>query len=320
MDSYLLTIVITTYNRKERLINQLRSIFRQPEYVSVRIIILDNNSEYDVINTFSKEFSEKELSVVEVIRRPYNIGLTGNLSTSFMYCKTKWMWLLSDDDETEENSIKTILYDIKQHEDIAVIKYSIKKFVPDEDKIISTISEYIEYYRSGVHTSGNMIFMSNNVFNLELLLPYLGLANIHSYTYIPHLIPVIRGLSDNAIKMMFTSKSIVSFIPPTPGTHWDFVPAIVGLASLADIDFGLNKTNHHELCALAVRDFPHGKFIYDLLSVKNRWKRNYYYKRVFYSLYIHDKKFHWKFFLIFYIIHFLRINKGLVAKIKNSSR
>ena len=43
-----LSIVIPTYNRKDRLIRQLRSIYNQRESSLVDIVICDNHSDYDV--------------------------------------------------------------------------------------------------------------------------------------------------------------------------------------------------------------------------------------------------------------------------------
>lgn len=303
-----LSIIITTYNRKERLFDQLRSIFRQSNYLQVELIILDNNSDYDLLTMLNLSFSKEELSIVEVIKRPYNIGMVGNLSTSFMYCKTKWMWLLSDDDETTLSSIEIILNNIHNNKEIAIFKYSIKNFYPEDFKTISTIDEFIEYYKNGSHTSGNMIFMSNNIFNLELLHPYLGYASIHGYTYIPHIIPIIAGLCSNKIKMAFIPDVIVSFKPPEPGSNWNFIPVILGLSSFGDLDVSMNKKQHNRLCSLVVRDFNHLKFIYDLSLIKKRWKRKYIYTKVFFNLYIHDRNFHWIHFFIFHIIFLFRIN------------
>jgi GT2 family glycosyltransferase len=183
----ILTIVIPTYNRKIRLINQLRSIVLQPEYKNVEVVVLDNHSDYDIANSLKEHFSFNDLSNIELKRNPFNIGGDGNLSNSFMFCKTKYMWLLSDDDETSINSIKTILANIAENENVAMFKYSIGNFVPEEDKTISNIDEFIDYYRSGVHSSGTMIFISNNIFNMELLIPYITSA----FTPFHFIIPVV---------------------------------------------------------------------------------------------------------------------------------
>ncbi len=43
-----LTIVIPTYNRKERLILQLKSIIKQDLSGVSKILIIDNNSDYNI--------------------------------------------------------------------------------------------------------------------------------------------------------------------------------------------------------------------------------------------------------------------------------
>jgi len=303
-----LTIVIPTYNRRERLLNQLKSIFKQPEYCQIHIIILDNCSNYDILNELNKNFVEIELSCVEVIQRTYNIGMVGNVSTSFMYCKTKWMWLLSDDDETTDNSLKVLLMNIKENSNIALFKYSIVNFIHEEDKLISNIDELISYYISGKHSSGGLIFMSNNVFNMELLNPYLGYANVYSYTYIPHLIPVIAGLANKKIKIKFCSERIVKYIAPDINSKWSFLPVLLGVSSFVDIDFGLKKEQQRLLCTLIARNFPQTMFISALLNINDRWKRKIIYNKVFNSLYKFKDQNCWFFYFIFYFIHYSRID------------
>ena len=309
-----LSIVIPTYNRKERLLNQLRSIFKQQKYFFTSIIILDNCSSYTIEQELNNNFSKQELSHVEVIQRVYNIGMASNISSSFMNCKTKWMWLLSDDDETEIEALDIILDNIRRNPDVAVFKYSIGGekliFVPEEDKTISSIDEYIEYYKMGVHTSGNMIFMSNNIFNLEVLKPYLGYANIYSYTYIPHLIPLIAGLAEKKVKLKLCSKAIIKYLHPVAGSEWNFITTILGLSSFADINQNITLSNkqQNELSGLVVRDFSHIKFLECLFLIKDRKARKYFYEKVFKSLYIHTNISKWRYYLIFFIMYYLNIN------------
>ena len=305
----ILTICIPTYNRKERLLNQLRSIFNQLKYSCTNIVILDNCSNYNVLQELNNSFSEKELSNVELIQRPYNIGMVGNLSTSFLYCKTKWMWLLSDDDETCKESIDLILENIEKNPDIAVFKFSIEGFAPEEDKIISTINEFIEYYKSGLHKSGNMIFISNNVFNLDILNPYLGYTNVYSYTYVPHLVSVIAGLSEKKIQLKFCPENIVKYISPDPSSKWNFLQVLLGISSFADIDFGLDKKQHHILCMLVFRNFSLTTLISQLFRIKDRWRRKYIFKKIFSSFYGYETKKRWISYLIFYFIYYSRIDK-----------
>ncbi|MDR2917481.1 MAG: glycosyltransferase [Tannerella sp.] len=314
-----LSVIIPTYNRKDRLINQLKSIFKQSQYHQINIIILDNNSDYDISSELKNTFSEPELLKTEITKRPYNIGAIGNISTSFLYSKTKWMWLLSDDDETTLISLETILHNIEQYPDTAVFKYSIcGESIPEEEKVISSIDEYIKYYKNGGHTSGNMIFISNNVFNLELLNPYLGYANIYSYTNIPHVMPVIAGLADKKVKMKFCPEAIVKYIPPVPGSGWDYTPTLLGLSSVTDISQSIKLTRKqlNELSGLLARNFSHAIFIEKLSSVKDRKIRKAFYEKIFRNLFIHHGP-KWIYYFVFYFTFYSGINViGICRKIR----
>jgi glycosyltransferase involved in cell wall biosynthesis len=320
----LLTVVIPTYNREERLINELRTIFSQPEYKNVEIVILDNHSDYDITNSLKRNFTEEELSSVELVRNPINIGMYGNISNSFMFCKTKYMWLLSDDDETLRDSIKTVLSDIENNMDIAVFKYSINNFLPEEDKIISNISEFINYYRSGSHTSGTMIFISNNIFNMELLEPFIQGA----FTLFGPFMLIIAALSTNTIRFKFCPESIVSYIPPAPGSEWNFLSSLVVASTLEKFlmsifykdNYAITKRQIIELGTLYIRDFSRTKLIIDLFKINSRWKRGYIYNKLFFDMMIHDTKHHWAFFFLFHFLNLINIDYAGLSKIKQKTK
>jgi GT2 family glycosyltransferase len=322
----ILTIVIPTYNREKRLLNQLRSIFLQPEYKDVEIVILDNHSDYDIATSLKDHFSPKELSNVELIRNPFNIGIDGNLSNSFMFCKTKYMWLLSDDDETLIDSIKAILLNIENNKDIAIFKYSIANFFPEEDKTISSIAEFIDYYRSGIHSSGTMIYISNNIFNMELLSPFI--QNV--FTPFNFFMLIFSSLSTKAFKMKFCPQSIVSYISPDAGSEWDFIPMLIRVSTFDKFamsilhkndDFVLTKRQVVELGLLIARNFPQRKLLLDLLKIRDLWKRKYIYNKLFFDVLIHGARYHWMYFFLFHLFNIINIDNvklsSMIKKIKD---
>jgi hypothetical protein len=287
----------------------LKSIFRQSFYKKVKIIILDNHSDYDIEFSLANNFTKEELSIVEIIKRPFNIGMYANVASAFLYCKTRWMWLLSDDDETCPNSIETVLSDINNAENIAVLKYSINNFHPEEEKIISNIDDYIQYYKSGLHLTGSLIFMSNNIFNMELLNPYLGYCIDYAYVGgIPHVLPVIAGLVCKKLKIKFRSFALVFYIPPDAGSEWNYSTALLRFASFFDIDFNLTKKQFFELRSIIIRSFSHSGFISQLFHIESKWKRKYIYLKVFRNLYMYDKTYPWIFFFLFYFSYYFGMN------------
>jgi len=246
-----LSIIITTFNRRDRLIRQLRSIYKQTIYNQVNIIILDNCSDYDITETLNSEFSNEELSVLELVIRPYNIGMLGNISNAFTISKTKWMWLLSDDDETTEFSICKILELIKKYPNILSIKFSkIRQFQKKDygEKRITSIRTLLDFCISDCIDLGNLIFMSNNVYNNENLKPYIKDAFTFSYTYFPHIVPILLGLCDNKKDVIFVSDSIVKYVESEIPPSYDYLVSIyLGALSIADIPFDICDRDYKDL-------------------------------------------------------------------------
>lgn len=236
----MLTIVIPTYNRKERLLQQLKSLLDQKSIDQVKILVIDNASDYDVQATIQGEFPVPR-AVIEIIRNPYNIGMAANLSSIFQHCDTEWCWALGDDDKTTENSLDIILSDINQHPDIAFTKYSLEGRVPLVDHTVADISSFFEYYSSIASYTvwGEFTFLSNNLFNIAALRPYLGYANSYSYTQVGHLIPPLFALKERAIRARFSSDTIVKYIPPAPGSGWSLEYGFLGLTTGMHLDLGL---------------------------------------------------------------------------------
>src|SRR5574344_1254415 len=96
-----LTIVITTYNRRQPLYEQLHSLEIQGQYDKYSIIVSNNCSDYDVDKWLDEKLSLDFRNIVTVHNRKYNVGSDVNIAFSFQLVETQWMWLLSDDDVTE---------------------------------------------------------------------------------------------------------------------------------------------------------------------------------------------------------------------------
>jgi len=222
-----LTVVITTFNRQYRLLVQLKSLFNQAEYEKLHIVISDNFSDYNLEEVFSNSFSSKELACIEIIKKPFNIGMIGNISNSFLLVKTKWMWLLSDDDETINNSIATIIKFIELYPFIMGLKFTKINETNIRDHIqqdVRSIPELLLFCKRYEIDLGNLIFMSNNVYNMEVVKPYLGSAFEYSYSSFPHIIPLIFGLNNNDI-LKFIPLSIVKYKDPEicPTSNYLFI-------------------------------------------------------------------------------------------------
>lgn len=113
MDIYIkpiLTISIPTYNRPDQIKKQVKLLLPQL-CENVELVIIDNCSPIPV----SELFSESEREQFKIIRNNTNIGGDANIARCFEYCKTKWLWTLSDDDYVSDNCVKLLLEKIREN-------------------------------------------------------------------------------------------------------------------------------------------------------------------------------------------------------------
>lgn len=164
-----LTVAITTYNRKEALITQLKSLECQGLYDKYQIMIFNNCSNYDVEGALKNALSADFMDIISVYNRKYNVGGDCNIALSFLQVDTPWMWLLSDDDVTMPTSLSTVLEDMETYSNVCWLKYSIDGFAKFQDKKVGNLVELFDSFRTNGHMWGEFVFMSNNVYNLQAL-------------------------------------------------------------------------------------------------------------------------------------------------------
>lgn len=278
----ILTICIPTYNRKEELLYQLESILKQEYAKYINIIIIDNLSDYNVEKAINDRFSKELVSCINVITNKYNITGSGNIASTFHHCLTKWMWLLGDDDQTTPGSIKTILEDIKTHDDVSMIKYSIKDFYPYSEEIAENFHEFINVYKNGKHPTGDLIFMSNNVYNLEKLKPYIGQTYKKSFSCIAQLIPIFEAFNKKDGKVLFRSYPIVSYLPPDKNKHWNFLRVEMEISSIAKHRYdSCSDEDFKSLCYILICNFSHAQIIKDCRTLPTKFKQLFAYQTIY---------------------------------------
>ena len=170
----LLTIAIPTYNRKGQLIRLLKSIEAQNCTNHYSILISDNCSNYSVDDAIDEAFSGEFRELIEVIRREVNGGGDYNISSIFAYANTKLFWIVGDDDELLPGAIEKVIDNYKKYPEIPFYKY-IMNGAPHtpEDIRMHNVDDLVRSHKKG-YLIGGIIFVSNNVYNIELLKPYLS--------------------------------------------------------------------------------------------------------------------------------------------------
>ncbi len=280
-----LTILIPTYNRKDRLLNTLRSISSQGHIGEYKIVIVDNSSNYDVKGTINEEFSGDFNKSVTVHRWFFNTGMSTNISIAFEFVDTKWCWFISDDDEILQGALQTIINDTKRYGNCAAIKYSINSVCDYDNSIINNVVEWAQYYMD--HPSGDKGYLSM-LYNISVLCPFLQELTVHSYSYLSFWIPVIRALNETDSTLVMSSDTLFKYKSNNDG--WSssderFLNTLLGIRTLFDSRYSLPKTTFLKFKQVFSSDlFRSRKVILRILSLPKREDRQHYYHLLKYYL------------------------------------
>ncbi len=209
-----LTVVITTYNREQPLIEQLQSLEKQGLYDKYKIIVSNNCSNYNVEASLKKALSPEFMDIITVYNRKYNVGGDCNIALSFQLVDTEWMWLLSDDDITQPGSIQTVLEDAEKYKDVCWLKYSISGgFKPFEDKRCTNLVEVFDTCNpKNGHSHGEFVFMSNNVYHIPLIAKHIGDVLPLAMTSCPHDVVPMLAMKHDHHPMMFRSFALTNYV------------------------------------------------------------------------------------------------------------
>ena len=274
-----LTIVITTYNRKEPLLKQLKSIESQGLFDRYEVIISDNHSDYDVKDWVESNLSSDFIKIVRVFVRPFNVGGDANITLSFQIPQTEWMWLLSDDDISEPASIQTILDDIAFHknDDVCWIKYSISgPFKPNNDITVESITDFFKCF-TGEHSAGEMVFMSNNVYRMQDVFNHITDVSSNDITCMTQVLLPLLAVKNEKKKIQLRSIAVSNFIPDR--RSYNLIYAYSRFGNLLFIKpLSLNREEIDSFKKLVFFN-PRG-LSYALISIEDRASRWEYFKRI----------------------------------------
>lgn len=235
-----LTIAIPTYNREEKLKKTLKDLRKVNP--NLKIKIFDNcSTKYNIEKMLKENFSDLNITLV---KNEINLERVNNYNKCLLECETKWLWLLSDDDEVLGDSLQKIIEVLDKYPNLAFYKFStdgIGEVGVEKEEKIETLEEFIDhYYKDPIYKGGQLVFMSNNIFNIEILKKYFMEMVDYSYMQIPFLIPVFIGLSERKIKVYFSDKKIVKYIPPIDD-HWDVLKICLGVSIISHLPLNLDK-------------------------------------------------------------------------------
>lgn len=255
-----ITILIPTYNRKKELLNVLKQLEKQAEK-HFQIVICNNASNYSVeslLDLFSIEFSTR----IKIINRKYNVGADINICESFLYCNTKWAWTLSDDELVKENAVETIYKWIDEIPDFGCLNFSLSDKFNYKDDIVrmSTIDEFIEVYKQEKELHGDLIFLSNKVYNMEKLSGCIEECLKYVYTRVSTVI-IYERMLEKGIPYICVHERIVDYNVSTPRS-WRIYEVILATRTLADIKYYVSQEKRKMLLYIFSFDIQYVYFLW----------------------------------------------------------
>lgn len=319
----ILTISIPTYNRKSQLLRLLHSIESQNCEELYQVNIIDNHSSYSVDDTIKTEFAPSFYQNIHIYKRPFNAGADYNISSVLLHVDTELMWLVGDDDETIQGSIRTIVENYKSNPEISFFKYPATPSIEIKENIVlNSVAELKECYNKGMFYPGDLIFMSNNVYNVEKVNKYFCDCLYYSYCSASQTLPFLFTLVTDNEKALFCKDIVVKYNEPE-GDHWNYSKIVTSLGSFLDINRGDKYSDIADFFYIMCDHFGMGQFLLECLEIKDRQYRRYIYKKALLTVFAHKKSLQDYFARFMYLCeHYSKIpfmSKGYAAIYKKQN-
>lgn len=271
-----LLIAIPTYNRKKQLVRLLKSIEVQDCTELYDIIISDNCSDYSIYDILSEDFDKKFIKNLNIVRREFNAGGDRNISSLYSYAQNyELLWTIGDDDEVSPNSISDIISEYEENRGVAFFKYSILQNVgPETNQVLHSVKDLEGCIRNGYCIAGDLIFLSNNVYNINLVRNYLSDCQYYSYCSVSQILPMMRCLIEESFPVMLCKKAIVKYNPPE-GDAWNYVKIATSFSTFADIQWNNNHKDTMKCLNILSTHFGIGRFLLYCIEMEDKSYRNY---------------------------------------------
>jgi len=127
--SELITIVLPVYGRSGLLRPALDSVYAQDD-PTWRLLIADDGSDAQTAELIEQQRADPR---VEVVRRPQNLGLFGNLNAAIQEVKTPWQLILCSDDCLEPQAIGRLKKAIASAPDVRLVLSSYRSIDANGD-------------------------------------------------------------------------------------------------------------------------------------------------------------------------------------------
>ena len=216
-----LTIAIPTYNRAEKLREQLDRLMPQltPE---VRCCVWDNAS-----TDGTRQVVEKYVSRgIAYTCASYNGGAGRNFLRCFEECQTEWLWILSDDDLVSARAVSDALALIRG-QPCDYIHTLPPQAQCNSEIVVSDVSRLLKHYNLG-----RLLWVSFGIYKMSSFRPLLWLYNDSISTWGPHLVMVLALLERRGGKVLLSPTSLIS--ESNNLCRWSTLDFIVRFSRLPD--------------------------------------------------------------------------------------
>ena len=171
---YKASIIITTFNRRKKVLNALDSVFKQ-SYKNFEIIMIDDgsddNTEKDLVNLMKSNQNFKYL-------KHSNRGTALSLNSGIQLSTGKFITFLDSDDLYEPEHIEKRIEYFEKHPNVDVIYTSAKIIGNDNDMYVPDARNSKKLIHISKCVIGATIFGKSNVFK-----SLGGFQNIYAYDY-----------------------------------------------------------------------------------------------------------------------------------------
>ncbi len=287
-----LTVVIPTYNRKNRLKRTLDLLEMQTDN-DFKIRILDNCSDYS-INELLEDRDKIFCDKIEIVRNKINIGMSANIANAFVQGIDGWMWLLADDDIPSIYAIEDIYDEIEHSSGVGAIHFAyhdFSKYLVNGYKDFKNLHELFAFYEDIVAKgqdlalcNGDFIYISNKVYNMKYVAKYCQDVFLYAYSGVPYLVPILFMLDNNRENLRISKKRIVTWDAPD-GDHWDYIKTLSGMRIVTDFQLNLDGSERKMLYNLILyaymdsllNDVENTSFDYDIEQIEKIYNEIYFY-------------------------------------------
>lgn len=253
-----LTIGIPTYNRREKLKNTLNRLMSQT-CQDFFVAIHDNSSDYDIKELVS-EFPEEFRKRIRIHKNQVNTLVDFNFATIFSHCENGWLWTISDDDEISLCAVELIKKYILTYPTSGILDVSLENEAMNfgESKSFSKLEDFVDFYYqcmlNGKNSTGALIFLSNKIYNIDVIKPALEYVFKYNYSHISNAILIARSIELGFTYVYINEQSIVSHNHEDK-VSWKLLDVAMGMITVGDISFLINNEVQRRLRRLFL--FPY---------------------------------------------------------------